>query len=220
MNELFLKVLNMSISASLVVLAVLVLRLLLKKAPKWIHVLLWSVVAVRLLCPVSFESPVSLMPDSIGNGELLSELLDDYVGEVSIIHDNSIHYDAAIAAGRKPVFDESGGRYVVTNYDQLGEPSTIENTIMPVLSMIWVSGMILLALFTGISYWSLCRKVNTAVLYRSNIFQSEHVSSPFVLGLVRPKIYLPYKLNEQEMEHVISHEQAHIQRKDHWWKPF
>lgn len=220
MNELFLKVLNMSISASLVVLAVLVLRLLLKKAPKWIHVLLWSVVAVRLLCPVSFESPVSLMPDSIGNGELLSELLDDYVGEVSIIHDNSIHYDAAIAAGREPVFDESGGRYVVTNYDQLGEPSTIENTIMPVLSMVWVSGMILLALFTGISYWSLCRKVNTAVLYRSNIFQSEHVSSPFVLGLVRPKIYLPYKLNDQEMEHVISHEQVHIQRKDHWWKPF
>ena len=219
MNELFLKIINMSISASWLILAVLILRLVLKKAPKWVSVLLWGIVAVRLICPFSIESPVSLIPDSIGNGELVSELMDDYIGDVSIIHDNSIHYDAAVAAGREPISDGSGGYYVVTKYDQLGEPSTIENTVMPVLTIIWTIGMTLLILYTAASYLRLRRKVDTAVLYKDNIFQSENVSSPFVLGIIKPRIYLPFKINGQDLEHVVLHEQAHIRRKDHLWKP-
>lgn len=79
--------------------------------------------------------------------------------------------------------------------------------------------MIALALYTAISYWRLRRKVDTAVRYEDNIFQSENVGSPFVLGIIKPKIYLPFKMDEQDMEHVVAHEQAHIRRKDHWWKP-
>lgn len=219
MTELFLKIINMSISASWLVMAVLILRLVLKKAPKWVNVLLWGIVAVRLICPFAFESTASLIPDSIGSGDFVSEWMDDYIGEVDIHHPDSVYYDAAIGAGREPISDGEGGYYVVTKHDQLGEPSTIENTVIPVLSVIWPAGMALLALYTVVSYWRLRQRVGTAVLYRDNIFQSEHVTSPFVLGIIRPRIYLPFQLDEQDLEHVVAHEQAHIRRKDHWWKP-
>ena len=184
MNVLFLKIVNMSILASWLVLVVMILRLILKKAPRWISVLLWGLVAVRLICPFSIESPVSLIPDSVGNGDWLSEWMDDYIGEVSIIHDNSVNYDAVVAAGREPVSDGSGGYYVVTGYDRLGEPSTVENTVIPVLSAIWFNGMALLAMYTAISYWRLRRRVDTAVFYNDNIFQGEYIDSPFVMGIM------------------------------------
>ncbi len=219
MNELFLKIINMSISTSWLVLAVLLLRLVLKKAPKWVNVLLWGIVAVRLICPFTMESPVSLIPDAIGSGELVSEWMDDYIDDIDIHHQDSIYYDAAIGAGREPISDGEGGYYVVTKHDQLGEPGTIENTVMPILSVVWIAGIAVLALYTVISYCHLRRKIDTAVLYRDNIFQSENVSSPFVLGIIKPKIYLPFKMDGQDLEHVVAHEQAHIHRKDHWWKP-
>lgn len=219
MNELFLKIINMSISASWLILAVLILRLALKKASKWVNVLLWGIIAARLICPFSIESPVSLIPESVGNGELVSEWMDDYIGDVNIIHNNSVHYDAAVAAGREPISDGAGGYYVVTKYDQLGEPSTVEDIVIPVLAIIWTAGMVLLVLYTSVSYWRLRRRVDTAVLYRDNIFQSEYVNAPFVLGILKPRIYLPFKIEKQDLEHVVAHEQAHIRRKDHWWKP-
>lgn len=92
-------------------------------------------------------------------------------------------------------------------------------TTIGIYEYIWIFGMIALALYTAISYWRLRRKVDTAVRYEDNIFQSENVGSPFVLGIIKPKIYLPFKMDEQDMEHVVAHEQAHIRRKDHWWKP-
>ncbi len=219
MNELFLKILNMSISASWLVLAVLLFRLVLKKAPKWINVVLWGIVAFRLICPFTIESPISLIPDSVGNGELVSEWMDDYIGEVSIIHDNSINYDAAVAAGREPISDGNGGYYVVTKNDQLGAPPTIENTVVPVLMTIWVIGVALLLLYTIISYLHLQQKVKTAIPLQAKIYQSENVCSPFVLGIIKPKIYLPFDMGKENLNHVIAHEQAHIRRKDHWWKP-
>ena len=219
MNELFLKIINMSISASWLVLAVLILRFVLKKAPKWVNVLLWGIVAVRLICPFTIESSVSLIPDSVGSGELVSEWMDDYIDDIDIHHPDSVYYDAAIGAGREPISDGEGGYYVVTKHDQLGEPATIENTVIPVLSIVWVTGMAILALYTVISYLRLRRKVDTAVRYKDNIFQSENVNSPFVLGIIKPRIYLPFNMNGQNLEHVVAHEQAHIRRKDHWWKP-
>ena len=88
-----------------------------------------------------------------------------------------------------------------------------------IFEYIWIFGMIALALYTAISYWRLHRKVDTAVRYKDNIFQSENVKSPFVLGIIKPRIYLPFNMNGQDLEHVVAHEQAHIHRKDHWWKP-
>lgn len=101
----------------------------------------------------------------------------------------------------------------------MGEPSTIKNTIVPVLAMIWSMGIVILGLYAIVTYWRLRRKVDTAVLYRGNIFQSENVSSPFVLGIIKPRIYLPFNVDRQDLKHIIAHEKAHIHRKDHWWKP-
>lgn len=179
------KVISMSILAGWLILAVLILRLVLKKAPKWLNVLHQGIVAVRLVCPFSIASPVSLVPDFIGNGKLVSEWMDDYVGDIDIHHSDSVYYDAAKGAGRELISDEEGEYYVVTKHEQLGEPPTVENTVMPILLFVWVSGMVLLAFYTVFSYRCLYRRVVTAVFFEANIFQSENVSAPFVLGIIR-----------------------------------
>lgn len=203
MSEFFLTIVNMSISASWIVLAVLLLRLLLKKAPKWITVLLWGIVAVRLICSFTIESVMSLIPSA----ETISpEIMMDATPEINSgipILNNTIN----------PVISESFAPDPVTSANPL-------QILIPVLSVVWVVGTAVMLVYTAISYFKVKRKIGTAVLLRDNIFQSESVISPFVLGLIKPKIYLPFGMNEQDMSHVIAHEQAHIRRKDHWWKPF
>ena len=203
MNELFLKIINMSISASWLILAVLILRLVLKKAPKWVNVLLWGIVAVRLICPLSFESALSLIPSS-----------------------ETIPLDIEMAA--KPTIDSgvpainSVVNPVLSSFAPPQHVLTSANPLqiwIPILNIIWLIGVGALLLYTAVSYWRLCRKVDTAVRYKGNIFQSENVSSPFVLGIIKPRIYLPFNMNGQDLELVVAHEQAHIRRKDHWWKP-
>ena len=202
MSEVFLKIINMSISASWLVLAVLLLRLVLKKAPRWISVLLWGFVAIRLICPISIESMLSLIPSA----ETVSpEIMMDWTPEVSTgigSLDTVVNPIISEAFAPKP--------YASANPLQL---------LIPVAAIVWLTGIAAMLLYTAVSYLLLRRKVATAVLLRNNIYQSENVDSPFVLGVVRPKIYLPFRMDGQNMEHVVAHEQAHIRRKDHWWKP-
>lgn len=202
MSDLFLKIVNMSISASWLVVAVLILRLVLKKAPKWVNVLLWGIVAVRLICPFSFESALSLIPSA----ETFPE---------KIISGPSFDVQTGITPIDNRINDYLGDRY----FEGVTVPTNNGNNVMTILAIVWIIGILLLATYTVISYWRLNRKVDTAVHYKDNIFQSENVSSPFVLGIINPRIYLPFSMNEQDMEHVVAHEQAHIRRKDHWWKP-
>ena len=202
MNELFLKIINMSISASWLVLAVLILRFVLKKAPKWINVLLWGIVAIRLICPFSFESTLSLIPSA--------ETIPLNIGMDTTPTINS--GISAINNAVNPIIGQS-------NTPMAGASVNLLQITIGIYEYIWIFGMIALALYTAISYWRLRRKVDTAVRYKDNIFQSENVSFPFVLGIIKPRIYLPFKMNGQYLEHVVAHEQAHICRKDHWWKP-
>ena len=202
MNELFLKIINMSISASWLVLAVLILRFVLKKAPKWINVLLWGIVAIRLICPFSFESTLSLIPSA--------ETIPLNIGMDTTPTINS--GISAINNAVNPIISQS-------NTPMAGASVNLLQITIGIYEYIWIFGMIALALYTAISYWRLCRKVDTAVRYKDNIFQSENVSFPFVLGIIKPRIYLPFKMNGQYLEHVVAHEQAHICRKDPWWKP-
>ena len=202
MNELFLKIINMSISASWLVLAVLILRFVLKKAPKWINVLLWGIVAIRLICPFSFESTLSLIPSA--------ETIPLNIGMDTTSTINS--GISAINNAVNPIISQS-------NTPMAGASVNLLQITIGIYEYIWIFGMIALALYTAISYWRLRRKVDTAVRYKDNIFQSENVSFPFVLGIIKPRIYLPFKMNGQYLEHVVAHEQAHICRKDHWWKP-
>ena len=202
MSEIFLKIINMSISASYIVLAVLLLRLLLKKAPKWITVVLWGIVAVRLICPFSIESVLSLIPSS----EVVSP---------DIMMDRTPEINTGIPVLNQVINPVISGSFTPN-------PGTSANPLqlwIPTFAVIWIVGMVALLIYTVISYAKVKRKIGTAVLLRDNIYQSENVVSPFVLGIIKPKIYLPFGMNEKDMEHVVAHETAHIRRKDHLWKP-
>ena len=202
MSELFLKIVNMSISASWVVIAVLTLRFCLKKAPKWVNVLLWGIVAVRMVFPFSIESVLSLIPSA----ETISP---------SIMMEQSPSVQTGVPALNHVINPVISGSFTPA-------PGASANPLqiwIPVLAGIWLFGIAALFLYSAVSYWRLRRKVCEAVILRGNIYQSEKVCSPFVLGIIRPKIYLPYHMDSREMGHVIAHEQTHICRRDHWWKP-
>lgn len=202
MNQFFLKVVNSGISASWLIPVVLILRFLLKKAPKWINVLLWGIVAVRLICPISFESRVSLVP-SAETIPLNIDMKTEPTINSGIDSINNVI---------NPVLSE--------NFTP--QPATTVNPLqiwILLASVVWLIGMTIMLLYATISYLRLRRRVATAVLYRDNIYQSENVATPFVLGIIRPRIYLPFHAEGERLEYVVAHEQAHISRKDHWWKP-
>lgn len=202
MSGLFLSIINMSISASWIVLTVLLLRILLKKAPKWIMVLLWGIVAIRLICPFSIESAISLIPSAETITKAPNVPRPHFESGVTII-DNQVN-------------DYLGGNY----FEGVTRPTGYFVDITTILAIVWLVGILVILLYTIISYFRVKNKISTAIILRDNIFQSEKVVSPFVLGIIKPKIYLPFNMDDQDMEHVIAHEQAHIHRKDHLWKPF
>ncbi len=202
MAELFLRIVNTSISAGWVVLAVLLLRLCLKKAPKWASVLLWGIVALRLLLPFSLQSAWSLIPsaETIRPDILMDPKPSVQTGVPALNH----VINPALGSSLAPAPGASANPLQIW---------------IPVLTGLWLFGIAALFLYSAVSYWRLRRKVCEAVILRENIYQSENVCSPFVLGLIRPKIYLPYHMDSREMDYVIAHEQTHIRRRDHWWKP-
>lgn len=202
MSDLFLNIVNMSISASWLVLTVLLLRFVLKKAPKWVNVLLWGIVAVRLAFPFSIKSALSLIPsaETINPGIMMDTVPSVQTGVPAI---NNV-INPVIGSSLAPAPGSSANPLQIW---------------IPILSIVWAIGVAALLLYTAVSYWRLQRKVSEAVILRDNIYQSENVASPFVLGIMKPKIYLPYHMDGQDLSHVVAHEQAHIRRRDHWWKP-
>lgn len=199
--QAFLNIVNMSISASFIVLVVLLLRFILKKVPKWITVALWGIVAIRLVCPFFIESELSLIPET--------EWIEPPQALVSPINPDTIVTDAVI------------GENVTVEHPQEEPNITVKKSIAAssTLSLIWLAGILGLLIYTIISYARLNRKIGTAVLCNDNVYQSESVVSPFVLGIIKPKIYLPFNINEKDMGYVVAHEKAHIRRGDHLWKP-
>lgn len=203
MSRIFLKVLNMSIAAGWLILAVSVLRLLLKRMPKCVSVLLWGIVALRLICPFSMESALSLIPSA--------ETIP-----ADVLSGPSFQVQTGIESVDRQVNEYLGDRY----YEGVTVAAKSGQRFMAVLAAVWVTGAALMLFYMVLSYRRLGRQVETAVLLREGLYQSEYVSSPFVLGIWRPRIYLPFGMEGQELEYVAAHEQAHIRRRDHWWKPF
>lgn len=201
MDDVFLKLVNLSISASWLILTALVLRFVLKKAPKWVMPLLWGVVALRLVCPFSIESALSLIPSA---ETIPSEIMTET---------------------REPVLYEQATLDIVTNPTL---PSAAEVPVgvsrqqaqvdFNIYSVLWLAGMAALLVHALVSAGKLKRKLATAILLRDNIYESEFVDSPFVFGVVKPNIYLPMHMDEGTAAHVIAHEHAHLARRDHWWK--
>ncbi len=202
MSAFFLMIVNMSISAGFAVAAVFLLRLLLRKAPRWISVLLWGIAAVRLICPFTIESAVSLMPNAqvIDPGILAAQTPAVRTGFSSL--------DGTLS----PVIDASFS-------PEAAESANPLQIWIPALALVWVIGIAALLLYAAVSCWRVKKQVAAAVLLRDNVFQSEHAASPFIFGIVRPKIYLPFHMDEKDMANVLAHEQAHIRRKDNMWKP-
>lgn len=202
MSNLFLKILNMSIAAGWLILAVVLLRFLLKKAPRWITVLLWRIAALRLAVPFSFESAWSLVPSA------------------ETFQAHNIQYETPVVNSGIPAVNNAVNPLLGEMFAP--NPAASVNPLYVwtfVLSVIWLMGMAILLLYTVISYWQVHRSVSEGIPYEGNIFLCDQVKSPFILGLVRPKIYLPSNMNAVTMEPVIAHEKAHLARRDHWWKP-
>lgn len=202
MSQVWIKVVNLSIQASWLVLVIILFRLAAAKAPKWSRVLLWGLVGIRLVCPVTLESMLSLVPSA-----------------ETISPDIMTQTDPSVETGIPAVNNTVNS---LINYSFSPNPGDSANPLqilIPLLSVIWLAGIGLLIIYTIVSYARLRYRLATAVHLRDNIWQSEWVTSPFVFGLVHPKIYLPFTLDEQTQQAVIAHEQAHLQRKDHWWKP-
>ena len=197
----FSNVLNISITAGWLVLAVLFLRLLLRKSPKWLHAALWGLVAVRLLLPFSIQSVFSLIPST----ETVPREILGYEG-------SRLQEPARLDILSNPVY---AGDFSV----ELGRTVDRVQVGMIQMTVVWLLGAAVLLLYGAVSCWLLHRRVSTAVRLQDNIFQSERVSSPFVLGVIRPRIYLPFQIDNRNLEYVVAHEQAHIRRRDHWWKP-
>ena len=202
MEALFLKILNMSITAGWIVLAVIAVRLLLKKAPKWIAVLMWGLAGIRLVCPLSLESIFSLIPSA-----------ETIPGNILYTDTPEIHSGvAAVNSVVNPILSESLAPAVGASVNPM-------QVIVGIASVVWLVGIGAMLLYTALSYLAIHKKVKEAVPFRGNIWLCDHVDTPFILGVLRPRIYLPSAMGEGDMEYVIAHEKAHLKRRDHWWKP-
>ena len=208
MSDAFWRLVNLSISAGWLILAVLAVRFALKKAPKWIVPLLWGVVALRLVLPFSIESSASLIPSA---ETIPPPSAQQYAPSPSISSGVTV-IDETVNPILSETFsvpaDASGGE---TGFD-------LRDAFATAAPWIWISGMTALLIHALMSAWKLRKKLATAILLRENIYESEFVASPFVFGAARPRIYLPMHMDAQTAEHVIAHERAHLARGDHWWK--
>ena len=204
MSGLFIKILNMSISASFVALVVMMIRLLIKKAPKKYSYALWAVVFFRFVCPFTIELPVSAVPvkpQTIPQDIAYSE--NSFIQSVPAI-DNAVNN-------------------VIAEQPPSDAPVRNTNTIQVVLwigAAVWLTGILVLLLHGIYSYLRLYKKVYTAIRVQGNIYETDRIKTPFVLGFIHPKIYVPIGLSEQELLYATLHEQTHIKRWDYLIKPF
>ena len=203
MSGIFLKLLNLSISASWLVLVVLALRLVLKRAPKWVNVLLWGMVALRLMLPFSIESALSLIPsaETVSPEVVQFDPAPTITSGVEFI-DNAVNPSLSESFAAAPL--ASVNPLYVWTY---------------LAGWVWLIGLAAMLLYALVSYLRLRRRVSASIPLRENIYVCDEVPSPFILGIVRPRIYLPSALDETQRGSVLSHERAHLARRDHWWKP-
>lgn len=202
MSEVFLKLFNMSIAAGWLILAVIVLRLLLKKAPKWLSCILWAIVAIRLVCPVSFESSFSLIPSA----ETINPEVVRYAQEPTV--DSGIN-----------MINNTLNPIIVKSFAPApGSSANPLDILTFIAGIVWVIGLITMLGYAFASFLRIRSKVREAIPFQDNIWLCDAVKSPFILGIFKPQIYLSSSINNEQQRYVLAHEQAHIKRKDHWWK--
>ena len=202
MTELFLTLLNMSIAAGWLIIAAVLLRPLLKRSPRAIKCVIWALVGIRLVCPLTLESALSLIPSA----ETISP--DILYSTEPEIHSGISALNSAVNPAVSEVLAPDAAA-----------SATPAQVIAFAASVVWLAGMAALLVYAAVSSLRLHRRVKTAVRLRENLYQSENISSPFILGAFRPRVYIPFGLDGRELDCVIAHETAHIRRRDHLWKP-
>lgn len=214
MGDIFLKILNMSIATSWLILAVLLLRLLLKKTPKWIHCLLWGFVAVRLICPFSIESACSLIPsaETVQTDKITDE--DGHISQNIPMIDSRVPLVSNVV---NPILRET----FISGEEGGEEKAAPVQIYESAAGFVWCSGVILMLMYAFIGWLRIGNMVKEAVRHKDNIYLCDAVGAPFIYGVIRPRIYLPsgVEADMRKYDYVIAHEQAHLKRKDHWWKP-
>ena len=202
MEAVFLKLLNMSITASWLVFAVFLLRILFRKAPKFVSMLLWALVGIRLVCPFSLKSILSVIPNP---EPVPSEIL---TAEHPVIQSGI----SAVNETMNPVLSETFAPSAETGASPLGSLAFIA-------SVLWLCGIGVLLLYTAVSYRRIHKSVREAALYQGNVWLCDRIDTPFILGVLRPRVFLPSDIEKADLPYVLAHEQAHLKRRDHLWKP-
>ena len=204
MEGIFVKLLNMSISASVLILIAVLLRGVLRRSPKWIHCLLWGLVVVRLVCPLSFESSFSLAPRA-----------DFFETKLGVQREDGRYMNSATDVSKvlNDDLDNAQNKNLANkgNADRQGDWKKISWT--------WFTGVVLLLGYAAISYLRFRKKVQASVRLRDGIYVCDNIRTPFILGVIRPGIYLPSDMDEVQTDNVIAHERAHLSRLDQVWKP-
>ena len=205
MYHFFTKLLNMSLTAGILALAVMVLRLCLRKVPKKFICILWALVAVRLVCPVGISSSLSVF-------NFLHTEMED-AGQVEYFRYNEKTEKPEI------LFDVPA----LVNDDLATDSMTIgthtSDVYLPTIIWIWILGAAGMLFYALLSYLQLRKEISASLCRKDNIYVCDDIASPFILGILRPRIYLPSGMSEATEENILAHEAAHLQRYDHWWKP-
>ena len=206
MKELFTGILNISISAGILIIVCTLVRLIFRRMPKFVRCLMWLLVAIRLAVPFAIESPLSLLPAK----EYVTVSSNDNVNKIT---------DTEYSVEQINSLDETSTTEINNSVATENTAETNNIDVMYVLSIVWLVGVVAMLIYALISYIRLRRLVDDAVLLRDNIYQSERAGTAFILGVIRPRIYVPYRLSLNELYMSISHEKAHISRRDHLVKP-
>lgn len=217
MEQIFFSVLHMSLITSYVIICLLIVRFLMKKAPKIFSYLLWSVVFLRLVCPFSFESNISLIPKQVSKQAIETTVFQN-INTAGNINNNAVN--------QPNILNEDSA----LKHSKGGIKATPSRTF--ILSVIWLSVAIILAGYNSLSILRLKHKLGSARHIEKNLYEAKNIRTPFVLGIIKPQIYIPIDILETEKNYIIRHEQIHIQRRDylikyaaflitciHWFNP-
>ena len=225
MQNMLLQLVIMSLSAGFVVLLVMILRLILKKAPRQLICALWILVGIRLLIPVLPVSKDSIVPRELNDRKGIEELTGRYIEETVAVGEKDPLFNEIVAQNTVPVREEAGQRVAVVSREALAEgryasPKTVKTAWLPVITLIWCIGLGGMLLYMLFSFLRVRRKVRVSVPLDEKVLACDDIQSPFILGMIRPRIYLPLSLSEEDRAYVLAHEKTHIRRGDTLWKPF
>ena len=218
MENIFIRLVTMSIPASWIILVVLLLRVILKRIPRNVFCILWALAAIRLICPVSFKSTWSLIPNTEAmrpDVSLFYQTVNNPATDSKDINPGTILSGSKSSTTKQTIFP---------TYAEAPKPKDTASTNLIqygilAATIIWIVGMVLFILYTAANLFKIHRRINESIVLQDNILLCDHISTPFIWGIFHPKIILPSSISEQHIKHVLAHEKAHISRRDYWWKP-